>query len=38
MYYKYKDSVKDIERTVRRKKLRPISDNITQKKVDEIMS
>ena len=36
MYYKYKDSVKDIERTVRRKKLRPISDNITQKKVNFI--
>ena len=36
MYYKYKDSVKDIERSIRRNKLRPFSDDITQKKVDLI--
>ncbi len=36
MYYKYKDSVKDIERCIRRNKLRPFSDDITQKKVDLI--
>ena len=36
MYYKYKDSVKDIERTLRRKKLRPLSDDLTQKKVNFI--
>ncbi len=36
MYYKYKDSIKDIENNIRRKKLRTFSDDITQKKVNLI--
>ena len=36
MYYKYKDSIKDIERSMRKNKLRPFSNDITQKKVDLI--
>jgi hypothetical protein len=36
MYYKYKDSTKDIENNIRRKKLRTFSDDITQKKVNLI--
>ena len=36
MYYKYKDSIKDIDNNIRRKKLRTFSDDITQKKVNLI--